>query len=168
MMRRLRFIQPIALVLAFLGPDLGLHAHLPAPNPARWTVDGLPKKPVGLGTTFSLTLSAHIQPGWHIYALDEPEGGPVPTQIGLAQGDSLTLLAVDEPSPQIVPDAVLRQPTGMFHNEVGFTLRVRAPQTRSSPNAVSHILVRYQSCNDQLCLPPHTESVPLPLKNIIQ
>ncbi len=68
----------------------------------------------------------------------------------------------------MVPDPVLRQPTGMFQNAADFTLRVRAPRTPLPPSASSRILVRYQSCNDQICLPPHTETITLPLHGIVR
>jgi len=156
-----------ALVIALLGYEHGIHALAPPPNPAHWTVEGLPKKPVAAGATFTIKLSAHILPGWHIYALDEPDGGPVPTQIGLAEGDPLILLAVDEPAPRMVPDPLLRQPTGMFQNGVDFTLRLRVGRKPLLANAVSHIIVRYQSCNDHVCLPPHSEIVSFPLGALI-
>jgi DsbC/DsbD-like thiol-disulfide interchange protein len=138
------------------------------PNPAHWSVEGLPKRPLTSGETFRLTLAARIEPGWHIYAMEEPDGGPIPTQIGLAEGDALALLAVDEPRPRMVPDRVLREPTGMFENVAGFTLRLRAPQKPPPAGSVSHILIRYQSCNDQVCLPPHTETVALPLAGLLR
>jgi len=156
-----------ALVVAVVHPGLGLHAQAPPPSPAHWTVEGLPKKPVAPGATFTIKLVAHIRAGWHIYALDEPDGGPVPTQIGLAEGDPLTLLAVDEPAPRMVPDPVLRQPTGMFQNEVGFTLHLRVARKLLSGNAVGRIIVRYQSCNDQVCLPPHSETISFPLESLV-
>ena len=156
------------MAVALLIPSLGMQALAAPINPAHWTVTGRPNKPLTPGATFSLTLSAHIQSGWHIYALDEPDGGPIATQIGLAEGDPLILLAVDEPAPRMVPDPVLRQPTGMFQNAVDFTLHFRVGRKPLSANAVSHILVRYQSCNDQVCLPPHTETVSFPLGSLIQ
>ena len=66
------------------------------------------------------------------------------------------------------PDPVLRQPTGMFQNAVDLTLHFRVGSKPLSANAVSHILVRYQSCNDRVCLPPHTETVSFPLGSLIQ
>jgi thiol:disulfide interchange protein DsbD len=167
MIRRHQYVWLTALVIALLGYEHGIHALAPPPNPAHWTVEGLPKKPVAAGATFTIKLSAHILPGWHIYALDEPDGGPVATQIGLAEGDPLTLLSVDEPQPSMVPDPVLRQPTGKFQNGVGFTLRLRVGRKPLLANAVSHIIVRYQSCNDQVCLPPHSEIVSFPLGALI-
>jgi thiol:disulfide interchange protein DsbD len=146
---------------------LGSVAMAAPPTPAHWAVQG-PKAPAAPGASFTLTLKARIDPGWHIYALEEPEGGPIATQIGLAEGDPLTLLDVAEPEPRMVSDPVLRQPTGMFQNAADFTLRVRAPHTTPPSGAVSRILVRYQSCNDQVCLPPHTETITLPLHGIVR
>jgi DsbC/DsbD-like thiol-disulfide interchange protein len=164
MIPRCRISTLAVAVLALLVHDRGPRAFAAPPPPARWELDGLPKQPLAPGATIVLTLSAHIEPGWHIYALDEPEGGPIATQIGLAENDPLMLLAVDGPEPRMVPDPVLHQPTGMFQNAVRFKLRLRAPRTPLPLDAVSHILVRYQSCNDRVCLPPHTDTLTFPLK----
>lgn len=137
------------------------------PNPATWSLQAPPKS-VAPGSTFALRLTAAIQPGWHLYALEEPEGGPLPTVIGLAEGDPLTLLEVTEPDPHKVPDPVTQAVAGMFTNSVAFTLKVRAPRSKPAPGTSSHVLVRYQTCNDHVCLPPHTETVALPLANLLR
>lgn len=141
-------------------------AHAAPPTPAHWTAAG--PKGVAPGATFNVTLTAHIDPGWHLYALDEPDGGPLPTVIGLAQGDPLALLDVNEPEPRKVPDPVTHTVSGMFQDTATFTLKVRAPRSRPAAGTGSHILVRYQTCNDQVCLPPHTETVPLPLEGLVR
>jgi thiol:disulfide interchange protein DsbD len=136
------------------------------PNPVHWSVQG-PARPVAAGATFSVTLTAQIEPGWHLYALEEPEGGPMATQIGLSQNDVLKLLDVREPEPRMEPYPALRELTGIFEKTAGFTLRVRAPGKAVPRGSVSYILVRYQSCNDQVCLPPHTETLTLPLDGVL-
>ncbi len=138
------------------------------PTPARWSVRPADRGPSAPGATFSVLLTADIQPGWHLYALDEPDGGPLATEIGLAKNDPLTLLDVNEPEPRKVPDPLTHSVAGIFLNSVVFTLKLRAPRTRPPHDAVSHILIRYQTCNDQVCLPPHTETVALPLKDFVQ
>ncbi|GAA3755089.1 protein-disulfide reductase DsbD N-terminal domain-containing protein [Terriglobus aquaticus] len=138
------------------------------PTPAHWSVQHLPSRPVAPGAAFTVTLAAAVQPGWHLYALEEPEGGPLATEIGLQQGDPLTLLDVSEPDPARVPDPVTHSVAGVFLSDVNFTLKLRAPRTRPAADAVSHVLVRYQTCNDQVCLPPRTETVALPLKGLIR
>jgi thiol:disulfide interchange protein DsbD len=167
-MMRVKCYRQAAILVLVVAGVIGTGAPAVPPTPAHWTITGLPHKPINAGATFVLTLVARIDPGWHIYAQEEPEGGPIPTVIGLAKQDPLTLVSIDEPQPRMVADPVLRQPVGMFQDKVSFQLRVRAPLGPRSADAVSHILVRYQSCNDQLCLPPHLEDLRLPLKDIIK
>ncbi len=158
-----RFLLSVFTGFSFLA----VYAAAASSSPVHWTVEDLPSKPVGQGEVFTVTLVAQIQPGWHIYAMDEPEGGPIPTQIGLAEGDPLDLLAVNEPKPRMSLDPVLRQLTGMFENRVAFTIRLRSPRLAVPTSAISRILARYQSCNDEICLPPHTETVTLPLNEVL-
>jgi thiol:disulfide interchange protein DsbD len=138
------------------------------PNPAHWTVEALPAKPLAPGARFTLTLASHIDPGWHIYAMEEPDGGPIATQIGLGPDDPLTLVKIDEPPPQWVADPVLRQPTGIFQGAANFTLHLQLPRKPVPHDTVLHVMVRYQSCSDRLCLPPHTETIPVPLAALLR
>ena len=138
------------------------------PGPAHWAVKGLPAKTLGPGDKFSIILAARIDPGWHIYALDEPDGGPIATEVGLADGDPLTLLRVEETKPQMSPDPFYKQPTGLFQENATFTLRLQLPVHPLPHSTMLHIQVRYQSCNDKICLPPHTDTVAVPLAPILR
>jgi DsbC/DsbD-like thiol-disulfide interchange protein len=140
----------------------------PPPNPAHWSIEALPAKPLAPGARFTLTLASHIDPGWHIYAMEEPEGGPIATEIGLGADDPLTLLKVDEPPPQMVSDPVLHQSTGIFQGAADFTLHLQLPRKPLAHDAMLHVMVRYQSCSDKLCLPPHTETVNVPLASLVR
>jgi hypothetical protein len=120
----------LLLLLATLpsAPLLAASQPSPAPpSPAHWSIQGLPAKPLAPGARFTLTLASHIDAGWHIYAMEEPDGGPIATQIGLGADDPVTLLKVDEPPPLMVSDPVLRQPTGMFQGAADFSLRLQLP-----------------------------------------
>lgn len=138
------------------------------PTPAHWTAGNLPTKPVAPGARFSLILNARIDPGWHIYALEEPEGGPLATEIGLAEGDPVSLLRVDEAQPRMLPDPVYKQPTGLFQDTATFTLHLQLPRQPLLHDTTLHVQVRYQSCNDKICLPPHTETVAVPLATVLR
>lgn len=158
-------------ILRRVAPTVLLLASLPAfaapLNPAHWTIQGLPAKPLAPGARFTLILASHIDPGWHIYAMEEPDGGPIATEIGLGPNDPLTLLNVDEPQPQNIFDPVLRQQTGMFQGAADFTLHLQLPRKPIARDAKLHVMVRYQSCSDKLCLPPHTETIEVSLASIM-
>ena len=103
-----------------------------------------------------------IDPGWHVYAMEEPQGGPIATQVGLAENDPAETLRVTSSKPQIAPDASFGMSTGVFESSVDFTLYLRAVPAPNAGDGLQ-VLIRYQACNDQVCLPPHTDTVPVPL-----
>ena len=58
-----------------------------AQNPAKWTLESADRgRSVKAGETLDVTLKAEIEPEWHLYALDQPSGGPVATTIKVTEG----------------------------------------------------------------------------------
>jgi hypothetical protein len=62
-------------------------------NPVQWTVD------VSSGDL--VKLQAKMEPGWHIYALTSPAGGPTPTTIKLGETQAATSLKLYQPKPTV-------------------------------------------------------------------
>ena len=156
----------LALVSSLVCHHL-VHAQAPA-SPAHWTVSKPSTKPLPPGSKFHLQLAARIDPGWHIYALEEPEDGPVATVVGLAEGDLVNLLRVSESKPRMIYDPFFRRQTGLFNDAATFDLELQLPPAALPHDTTLHVQVRYQSCNDKLCLPPHTEMVALPLGPLLR
>ncbi len=141
---------------------LSATAYAAPKSPAQWHVKTVPTaaKP---GTKIAITVSGQIDPGWHLYALEEPEGGPIATVVGLTEGDPADLLSVDESKPIVIDDPLFHLRTGFFRGTADFTLHLRVdPSAKPGTNPL-HVLIRFQSCNDQVCLPPHTDTVEVPL-----
>ena len=68
---RFKTVQIVALLLFVFV------AGASAQNPVKWS------RSTGSfqGKTYILKLTAEIDPGWHLYALDQPSGGPIATTI---------------------------------------------------------------------------------------
>jgi len=131
-------------------------------SPAQWHIRSVPAS-AKAGQKIALTVSGQIDPGWHLYALEEPEGGPIATAVGLTEGDPADLLSVDESKPIVIDDPLFHLRTGFFRSTADFTLHLRVdPGAKPGANPL-HVLIRFQSCNDQVCLPPHTDTVEIPL-----
>jgi len=145
--------------LALLAPAASFAA---AKAPVVWSVKQSPAKAVKRGVKFSVTVAGQIDPGWHLYAMEEPQGGPVATVVALAEGDPADLLRVEESKPKLLPDPVFQQPTGFFEGSAAFTLRLTLDKNANPGAQTLHVLIRYQSCNDRLCLPPRTDAVNVP------
>ena len=131
-------------------------------SPAHWHVKTVPTS-AKAGAKIALTISGQIDPGWHLYAMEEPDGGPIATVVGLTEGDPADLLSVDESKPILIDDPLFHLRTGFFRSAVDFTLHLRVdPSAKPGLNPL-HVLIRFQSCNDQVCLPPRTDTLEVPL-----
>lgn len=134
-----------------------------AKAPVQWHMKTPPPKVLKAGTKFNLSLQGQIDAGWHLYALEEPQGGPVATVIGLTEGDPADLLRVEQGKPKLLPDPLFNLPTGFFENTAEFTLHLQIVKDAPSGTSSLHVMVHYQSCNDRICLPPHTDTVDVPI-----
>ena len=132
-----------------------------AQNPAKWSLSSEAKgRPLTSGETFNAELKADIEPGWHLYALEQPAGGPIATTIKVTQGKPFEITGkIESPKPTIKADPnfpVNGKPleTQFFENSVVFTLPIRS--TVAVPADELAVDVRFQLCNDTSCLPPKT------------
>lgn len=132
-------------------------------SPVQWHLKSAPNKPVKAGAKFNVTITGMPDPGWHLYALEEPQGGPIATEVSLTEGDPADLLRVEESKPKMLPDPVTQKPAGFFDAAADFVLHLTAAKDAAAGAGTLRVMVRYQSCNDRMCLPPHTETVQVPV-----
>ena len=108
----------------------------------------------------SLQISAKIENGWHLYALDlDPSIGPVPTQIVLEKNK-----LVKELQPFEVSTTAKKSYDANFGAEVSFYERDFHAYKRilvKKPTTVKGELT-YMLCDDKRCLPPKT--IPFEIK----
>lgn len=156
-------LRPLCLAAA-CGAMLTFAGRTPASeNPVHWTSSGIPQKPFRPGATLTAKLVARIDSGWHLYALEQEEGGPVPTEISLAGQSVLTLGAVRASKPIQLFDPNFNKRVSLYVDKAAFELPLQIAV--SAPPGPQHIAihVRYQCCNESMCLPPRTAAVDLAL-----
>jgi DsbC/DsbD-like thiol-disulfide interchange protein len=103
----------------------------------------------------SVTLSATITDGWHVYALSQGSGGPTPLKISVPEGSAFTLKGpVAEASAIRHFDTNFKMETLYYLKSVNFNVALQGTAT-AAPESIP-IDVRFQACNDRLCLPPYT------------
>lgn len=125
-------------------------------NPIKWSIKKTPAT-VKAGESFNLEIAAEIDKGWHLYSLEQPAGGPIPTRIKLPENQKFKLSGeIESPPPQVVFDTNFNMDTQFYENEAVFTLPVEASRdTLIGKNTLS-VNTFYQTCNDSVCLPPKT------------
>ena len=150
---------------------LGSAAYLPVSSapmevaPVHWRVRSVPRPDLRGGQIFRVVLSGTIAPGWHIYTLSQPEGGPTETSVGLRGGDPAVLLHVEGGRPVSMVDPTFGERTEVFRGHADFTLQLRLQQPTVGEGQPLHILVRYQACSEHVCLAPRTDAVDCSLRS---
>ena len=109
-----------------------------------------------------VVLSASVADGWHVYALSQPPGGPTPMKISVPAGAPFAIeKPVQETKVTRHDDPNFKMETLYYLNAMSFHVgmkKVGAVSAETIP-----IDVRFQACNDRLCLPPYTAHLTAPL-----
>lgn len=112
-------------------------------------------------TEGTITITGTIQPGWHIYGLTLPEGGPNPTKVSFVrQGVEFTGELHVAPAPIKQFDAMFDLELTYWENKVVFT---RSFKITNAKAASLQAQINYMCCNDSECRPPVTEKIDIKL-----
>jgi thiol:disulfide interchange protein DsbD len=150
-MKRNLILYLIALHAAILLPSQSAGEVM---EPVHWQIS---LEPAGRAGEKILQFKATIDPGWHLYGLQLPQGGPIPTQViyetlkGATLPDSIQAL-----SPLHTRfDETFQMTLHWYEKEALFRQRVHLKDPAGFQLAG---YIRYMACNDQSCLPPTTEA----------
>ncbi|MEQ1921280.1 MAG: protein-disulfide reductase DsbD N-terminal domain-containing protein, partial [Pyrinomonadaceae bacterium] len=150
-MKRAFVFTFILIVLSVLGAA--------AQNPVSWTLESESKgKPAVAGKAFKATLKAKVEAPWHLYAIEQPDGGPIPTTITSAAPEIFVIDGkISSPKPITKFDENFKIDTKFFEKEASFEVVIK-PLTAANVDDLA-LNVRYQVCNENTCLPPKTVKV---------
>jgi DsbC/DsbD-like thiol-disulfide interchange protein len=127
------------------------------PHPIQWSLTASAATlPLRDGLLVQGTLHAKIQPGWHLYALDQLPGGPTATRISLPASRVFTLNGSIEAdtAPLMANDPNFDLETRYYEGDASFRIPVRVTSSAGAAQAKLAVDVLFQSCSDHLCLPP--------------
>jgi thiol:disulfide interchange protein len=121
-------------------------------DPAKWSLELQPS--AAPSSTVTARLEAKIEPGWHLYSLTTPAGGPIPTTIRLADNAAIERFRVFEPQPKRARDPVFNLDVETYEGNPVFLIEIGTKKDAVAGPSEVAAEVRYQMCNDRLCLPP--------------
>jgi thiol:disulfide interchange protein DsbD len=134
-------------------------------NPIRWSLRRAESTPLARGETTIVQLAARIDEGWHLYGLDLPDNGPIPTAISLAAGQPFALAGpIEAAKGKDVFDANFGMKLELYTGTATFGLPIRVAPTAAPGSQRLAVQAHYQSCSDTICLPPRTVTVELTLE----
>ena len=103
-------------------------------------------------------INASIGGGWNMYSITQGGGGPIPTRITLGEGP-FKVGAISGPRPKVKLDPNFGINTESYSGSAAFTVPFTVNADAAEGGSTLNAKVRYQVCNDTVCLPPKT--VPL-------
>lgn len=152
-------------VFAFLALALGL-APLQRPTDiVKWSAAPVTAH-VGPGGVATITVTATVQPGWKLYAVEQPPGGPVPLTFALAKGAPFGIAGKQIVAPKAKiqkQDANFPVDTHYYENEAKFTVPVNVHPPAAAGGHTIPLEVTFQACGAELCLRPFTEKLQVPV-----
>ena len=117
-------------------------------DPVTWEF-GYEKKD---GNSYEIILTALIEDGSHIYAMNVPEGGPIPTSFSFDSIPSFTLVGntFEVEAPVEKMDEAFGFKIKTFSNKAEFRQKISANERSFTVTGI----VNFMACNNQTCSPP--------------
>lgn len=100
-------------------------------------------------------ISASIEGGWYMYSISQGAGGPIPTRISLGEGP-FKMGSVSGPRPKVKMDANFGINTESYAGSAVFNVPFTVTEGTAEGPQTLNASIRYQVCNDTVCLPPKT------------
>jgi len=107
-------------------------------------------------TEKEVVFKATIEPGWHLYAMNLPEGGPISTSFTFESIQGATLVGSVEARSKAITkfDALFDMTLSWYATEGLFIQKVKV----TDPAAFKLVgQIRFMACNDEQCLAPTNE-----------
>jgi thiol:disulfide interchange protein DsbD len=128
-------------------------------NPVSWSLESDANgKSLQKNEKFKAKVKAQIEGEWYLYAIEQPEGGPLPTRITVDENAPFQIEGkITSPAPTVKFDPNFQIETRTFAEKAEFNLNLTAKEAAKADDLA--VNVRFQVCNNELCLPPKTVKV---------
>jgi hypothetical protein len=112
------------------------------------------------GETATAKIRAQLQAGYHVNSDKPADDYLIPLKLTWT-ANPLEAAEVVYPKPQMEKTDFSPKPVSVFSGSFEIQTRFKAPATAPNGMAILTGKLRYQACNDRMCLPPKTIEVPL-------
>lgn len=140
-----RTISYAVFLVLFFATVIGAKAQIS--DPVKWSWDVNETADGG-----TVTITAAIQPGWHIYGLEKIKNGPVPTSITFADIDGIIF---GEITPNVEPKTIIDKAFDLKLKEWTGTVTFTCDYSLNRPiNSTIAGTIEYMACREGACTPP--------------
>jgi thiol:disulfide interchange protein DsbD len=151
MTKRISAIVPLLLLSLFASAQIY--------NPVTWEFSFEKKT----GNQYELVFTATIEEGSHIYSMDVPAGGPIPTTFRIDTVKAYTIVGpvYEVTQPEEKMDEAFGFKIKSFSNKAEFRQKI----TSDEPGFTVKGVVNFMSCNNQTCSPPQDIEFTIPVSS---
>jgi len=150
--------------VAFLTISFGGVAQAVPPE-AVVTVEAFPPvEPIARGEIAEVEIMVEILPGWHINSHQPDLVGLIATELLLTPPNGLEVSKVIYPDPVEKELPWAEVPLALYEGRVVIRVLIAAAEELPPGELTLPGTLRYQACNDEVCLPPEEIPVTIPLQ----
>ncbi len=145
-MQRISFTLIALLMLTFFS------AAQESAAPVKWQVTAKMTSP----TEGVAIFKARLEPGWHLYGLEMPKGGPKATVINTDEstGIEFTDALTPDRAPLKVHDSMFNLDLSWWDKDITFRRKFKVTDAANAKVAGT---ITFMGCNDMTCSPPTTQ-----------
>lgn len=133
-------------------------------NPVTWSAR-VSTTVIRPGAAIDVAITGTAEDEWHVYAVTQGPGGPVPTTIGIPNDSPFSRNGpIRSPEPVTAFDPNFDIQTETYDGTFVLTLPLRLAADAPGHAATLRIAVGFQACTNRLCLPPRTVLLTLPVR----
>jgi len=135
------------LLIAFAATLLSASTYAQIESHVKWA-EGVKKVSA---TEAVILVKATIDEGWHIYSINQKDGGPVKTSITFSPSKEFGLTGkATEPTPITKFEKAFGMNVSYHENSVIIQQKVKLKAKQATVKGK----IEFMTCNDQKCLPP--------------
>lgn len=125
----------------------------------KWTV-AAPASWTTAGGTLKLTVTASVEDGWKLYAIEQPAAGPQPLAFATARPFVVQVKGITAPAAKVLKDPQFDTNTRYYEKAATFTVPVSIPADLAGMHEIP-LDVTFQACGSDICLRPYTQKLPV-------
>ena len=142
-------MKKIIAIIAAVVCVSSIHAQIQ--DPVKWSFTASKKT----DKEYVITLTASLDNAWHIYSINTPANGPVPTNISFSKNPLVSLNGSVKENGKLKSehDDVFGTDVKYYADKVEF---IQTIDLKSAVKIKVNGTIKYMVCNDKMCLPPKT------------
>jgi len=155
-------VKSCFLFIAFLLPFCSIAAtQISGQNPVSLSMSVSPTT-IPAGGKGTARINASISGDWKMYSITQGAGGPIPTRITLGDGP-FKMGSISGTRPKVAFDPNFKINTETYSRSASFSVPFTVADDAQSGEQTFTASIRYQVCNDSVCLPPKSVRLTAPV-----